>query len=90
MPFVIKQEDGIEVTLTETQLLNILMSKVLTIDDDKSEELVSLVTSFAKSSSQELVQVSIQEIINLSFNLGYYFKIFKTKNTVTYIKDKNV
>lgn len=90
MPFVIKQEDGIEVTLTETQLLNILMSKVLTIDEDKTEESVSLVTSFAKSSSQELVQVPIQEIINLSFNLGYYFKIFKTKNTVTYIKDKNV
>ena len=90
MPFVVKQEDGVEVTLTEDQLLNILMSKVLDTSEDKIEESLSVATSFAKSSSQELIKVPIQEIINLSFNLVYYFRIFKTKNTVTYIKDENV
>lgn len=90
MSFVVKQQDGTEVTLTEDQLLNILMSKVLDTSEDKIEECLSVAASFAKSSSQELIKVPIQEIINLSFNLGYYFRIFKTKNTVTYIKDENV
>lgn len=90
MPFVVKQKDGTEVTLTESQLLNILMSKVLEANEDKLQEFISVTTSFATSSSEELVKVPIQEIINLSFNLGYYFRIFKTKNTVTYIKDENV
>lgn len=90
MSFVVKQKDGTEVTLTESQLLNILMSKVLETNEDKLQEFISVTTSFATSSSEELVKVPIQEIINLSFNLGYYFRIFKTKNTVTYIKDENV
>lgn len=90
MSFVVKQKDGTEVTLTENQLLNILMSKVLETNEDKLQEFISVTTSFATSSSEELVKVPIQEIINLSFNLGYYFRIFKTKNTVTYIKDENV
>ena len=90
MSFVVKQKDGTEVTLTENQLLNILMSKVLETNEEKLQEFISVTTSFATSSSEELVKVPIQEIINLSFNLGYYFRIFKTKNTVTYIKDENV
>lgn len=88
MPFVVTQKDGTEVTISENDLVNTLMSKIL--EEENLQEIVPVTNAFTENVSTEIVKVPLNELILLSFRLGYYFRIFKNKNSVTFIEDKNV
>jgi hypothetical protein len=45
---------------------------------------------YLDSIGTEIKNYSLTQLTELSFSLGYYFRIFKDKNSVTFIKDENV
>ena len=89
MPFAVKK-DNKTLNYSDKEILNLLYSKILDKKDLNDEEFQSVLNLYLDSIGSEIKNYSLTQLTELSFSLGYYFRIFKDKNSVTFIKDENV
>lgn len=89
MPFTVQKDDK-TLNYSDKEILNLLYSKILDKKDLNEEEFLSVLNLYLDSIGPEIKNYSLIQLVELSFSLGYYFRIFKDKNSVTFIKDENV
>ena len=89
MPFAVQKDDK-TLNYSDKEILNLLYSKILDKKDLNDEEFQSVLNLYLDSIGTEIKNYSLTQLTELSFSLGYYFRIFKDKNSVTFIKDENV
>lgn len=89
MPFTVQKDDK-TLNYSDKEILNLLYSKILDKKDSNDEEFQSILNLYLDSIGSEIKNYSLTQLTELSFSLGYYFRIFKDKNSVTFIKDENV
>lgn len=82
MNFEVKTEDGTTVKLDRFQLLEILLGEVL---EQKKEEFVVLGSGMSQYLHQRGTygQLTSDQLVTTSIALGYFFKVFMDKNSVT-------
>ena len=89
MPFTV-EKDNKTLIYSNKDILNILYSKILDKKDTNQDEFLSVLNLYLDSIGPEIKNYSLLQLMELSFSLGYYFRIFKNKNSVTFVKDENV
>lgn len=89
MPFTV-EKDNKTLIYSNKDILNILYSKILDKKDINQDEFLSVLNLYLDSIGPEIKNYSLLQLMELSFSLGYYFRIFKNKNSVTFVKDENV
>ena len=89
MPFTVQKDDK-TLNYSDKEILNLLYSKILDKKDLNDKEFQSILNLYLDSIGSEIKNYSLTQLTELSFSLGYYFRIFKDKNSVTFIKDENV
>ena len=89
MPFTVEKDDK-TLIYSNKDILNILYSKILDKKDTNQDEFLSVLNLYLDSIGPEIKNYSLLQLMELSFSLGYYFRIFKNKNSVTFVKDENV
>lgn len=87
MLFKINTEEG-ELELSPNQVLEILMSKHMTVD---REDFTVLSNEFARFMQfrEALHEASIQQLLLISFSLGYFYKVMREKNEVEIINESS-
>lgn len=87
MLYKISTKDG-DIELTPAQVLEMLMSKHMTVSRVDFEVMSYEFASFlqAKNAMQE---ASLLQLILIAFSLGYYYRVFKEKNEVEVIEDES-
>jgi len=81
MKFKVKTRER-EVELTASELMNLLSQKIAR--GEPKEDWFEVLSAFLKmlQANEILHTVSIQELGTMLFSLGYYYRVFLTKNEV--------
>lgn len=87
MLFKIKTEEG-DLELSPNQILEVLMSKHMTVD---REDFTVLSNEFAKFMQfrEALHEATIQQLLLIAFSLGYFYKVMREKNEVEIINESS-
>ena len=78
MPFAVQKDDK-TLNYSDKEILNLLYSKILDKKDLNDEEFQSVLNLYLDSIGAEIKNYSLAQLTELSFSLGYYFRIFKDK-----------
>lgn len=89
MRWTAEVKDGITVHLDSYQLLNKLMSKLPEALDKKDHVYLGEALTRFLEDRGSLPNMTIQQLIQVGFGLGYYYRVFLEKNNVTQ-EDENV
>jgi hypothetical protein len=85
MQFKVQTQEG-EISLSQTQLLDILMSKHMSVHR-KDFEVLSLEFARFMQHKEALHEASLLHLLLISFSLGYFYRVFKEKNSVEVVNE---
>lgn len=77
---VVTQEG--DVSLNEFQLLNILSAKVIS-DDREDHRVLAQALVERLQSTEVLTNISLVQLATMAFEVGYFYRIFKEKNSTS-------
>ena len=81
MQWLISLEDNQELDLTSADLLETLLAKQMKGTKDDHVDLSNQLTELFQQ-RRMLKEASIQQLVLISFSLGYYYRVFLEKNKV--------
>jgi len=76
----VKTKEG-KVTLSSSELLQVLMAKIVTQEKPEHDVMTQALTEYLEA-TQTLRTISPLQLASISFELGYYYRLFKEKNEV--------
>lgn len=80
----VETEKG-KIEMSAYEVLNLLMGKVV---GKERPDMEALSQSFGKylQTNEALADISITQLISMSMEIGYFYRVFKDQNTVEYIE----
>ena len=79
-------KDNTSIELTAYQVINALTAQVISKERPDHEALSRAFAAYLQS-NEALTDVSIAQLISMSFELGYFYRIMNNQNTVKIIED---
>ena len=81
--------DNTSIELTAYQVINTLTAQVISKERPDHEALSRAFAAYLQS-NEALTDVSIAQLISMSFELGYFYRIMNKQNTVKIIEDPSI
>tara|TARA_R110002126_G_scaffold267456_1_gene410918 strand:+ start:106 stop:417 length:312 start_codon:yes stop_codon:yes gene_type:complete len=86
MLWQVSTDDSSHVDLTAYQVINTLTAEIISKERPDHEVLARGFAEYLQT-NEALTDISVAQLVSMSFDLGYYYRIMKTQNTVKVIQD---